>query len=325
MIHVLKLATTLSCCMIVIQKLNNITINYFQNLQPSILLDKWRFNTSQDWEILRDEFNNVSLDTISNGTLQPLSFHLSPLDYFEKRALQFIDITNDPDLTIELIVNNQPIMDSEDEKVKKQNKRAPKRKTQLDNLFALVWVPVGGFAALLSFHPILILCFGSPTLLSSYFGSPTYLLLFLICPEIPTALLSCFVPAPVPGFLAALLSFSVDGPGLLYLPSTALGIFKQVLSDQFLYCCSTSPVKTLCLFLPLGLLPNKTDCNQTFNIAFINSCPLASNHTWKEVDLSFAKCICLDAIKLNRLWQLELLDFKPVCIMKAISLTATIF
>lgn len=73
------------------------------------------------------------MDTIPDDILQTLDFHLFPLIYFEERVLRFIDVTDNPELTIEPVDNNQPIMDSEDEKLKKQNKRAAKRKAQLDN------------------------------------------------------------------------------------------------------------------------------------------------------------------------------------------------
>ena len=58
---------------------------------------------------------------------------------------------------------------------------------------------------------------------------------------------------------------------------------------------------------------------------FINSCPHAGNHAIKKVDLSFGECECPAPIKLNRSWQLELLDHKSVYIMKAIPLAAALF
>ena len=91
--------------MIAIQKLNIITINRFQNLQLNVLLDKWQFDTSQDWEVLRDNFNNVSSNTILGNILQTLSFYLFPLDYHEERAPQCVDVTNNPDLKIEEVDN----------------------------------------------------------------------------------------------------------------------------------------------------------------------------------------------------------------------------
>lgn len=60
-------------------------------------------------------------------------------------------------------------------------------------------------------------------------------------------------------------------------------------------------------------------------MTFVNSHLLAGNHIAKEVHLSFGKCGCLVPVKLNQLWQLELLDRKPVYIMEAIPLVAALF
>lgn len=57
----------------------------------------------------------------------------------------------------------------------------------------------------------------------------------------------------------------------------------------------------------------------------LNYWPLANDHTGKNVDLSFACCHCSLAIKANRSWQQELLDQKPVCMIKGILLAAAIF
>ena len=83
---VLKLATTSLRHTIAIQKFNNIIINCFQNPGPSILPNKWQFDTSQDLEILENDFDSVSLDTIPDGTLQARSFYLFLLGYLEERA-----------------------------------------------------------------------------------------------------------------------------------------------------------------------------------------------------------------------------------------------
>ena len=100
--------------------------------------NQWRFNTSQDWEVLGDNFNSVSLETIPNATLQSLSFHHSLLGYFEEEAPLFIDVTDKQELAIEPEDNNKPIMDSKDEKARKKLECAAKRKAQRDNLCAPV-------------------------------------------------------------------------------------------------------------------------------------------------------------------------------------------
>lgn len=97
---ILKLATTLLHRTIEIRKLNNIIINRLQSPQPSMPPDKWRFNTYQDWKILEDGFDSVSLNIIPDNTLQALEFYCSLLGYFKEGTLQFIDITDNPQLTI---------------------------------------------------------------------------------------------------------------------------------------------------------------------------------------------------------------------------------
>ena len=258
---VLKLATTFLRRTIVIQKLNNITINRLQSPRHSVLPDKWRFNTSQDWEVLGDNFNSVSLDIIPDNTLQALDFHLSPLDYLEKRVSRFVDVTNNSNLTIKPVDNGQPITDSKDKKVKKKNKHAAKKKAQLDNLRPPVRASIAGSAVLLLSRP----------------RSPTCLLLLPTCLGTLTALSSYFVSAPVLGSSAVWWPFLVLSPTSSHLASTAVRTFKQALSDKPLRR-STSLAESLCPFPSLGLLPNKTDCKRTFDTAFINSCSLAGNH-----------------------------------------------
>lgn len=198
-----------------------------------------------------------------------------------------------------------------------------KRKTQLDNLCALLRASAAGSAAFLLSYPAAIFCFGSLASLLSCLGSFTCLLPLLAYPRTFTTLLFCLVSASVPRSLAVLLPFFVLGPIPLYLTSITRKTFKQALSDKAL-CHSTSFAKLFCPFLPLGLLPNKTDYKRTFDKAFINSCPVAGNYVWEEVDWSFLKCGFPATTKLNRSWQLELLNFKPICIMESMPHTAAI-
>lgn len=92
-----------------------------------MLPNKWRFYTSQDWEAVKDHFDSISLDTITDATLPTLGFHFFLLDYLEERAPRFIDVTDNPDLIIKPINNDQPILNSKDEKVMKRNKRVAKK------------------------------------------------------------------------------------------------------------------------------------------------------------------------------------------------------
>ncbi len=82
---VVRLATTPLRRRIVIWKLNNIMINQLINLKSSVLSDKWQFNTSQDWEVLEDDFDSVSSETIPDAILRALGFYYS-LDYLKKGA-----------------------------------------------------------------------------------------------------------------------------------------------------------------------------------------------------------------------------------------------
>ena len=93
-----------------------------------MLPNKWRFNTSQDWKVLGDDFESVSKEIISNASLQALGFHHSLLGYLEKRVPRFVDITDNPALVIEPKDDNQSIMDSKDEKARKELEHVVKKK-----------------------------------------------------------------------------------------------------------------------------------------------------------------------------------------------------
>ena len=159
---------------------------------------------------------------------------------------------------------------------------------------------------------------GLPTPSSSCFPGPALLSLpmpaLLSRPFVPT-FLSPLVPTLLSLSVPALASCAMLGSAPTQLISSTLRTFKQALSDKPFGCQSTSPrpPEHLCLFLILGPLPEKSNCKRLFDMAFINSHPLAVNHIAEEVDLSFGKCECLTKIKLNRLWQMELLDYKPIC------------
>ncbi len=308
-------------------------INRLTNPRPSVLPDKLWFDTSQDWEVLGDDFDSVSLETIPDATLQALGFHYFPLGYLEKGAPRFVDVTDKPELAIKEPESNiGPITDSEDEKTRKVSERAAKRKARRDNLNAPMRkaLAAGSAAFLLSCPPMPGLLSG-PLIPSSSSGPlvPGLLSLPMPTPSSPPmpAPLSLPMPALSSPPMLALSSRSVLGPTPTRLTSSALKTFKQALSDESLGRQSTSPclAELLCLFPTLGPLPKKSNCKRLFDTAFINSLPLARNHTAEEVDLSFGKCRCPAPVKLNQLWQLELLDRKPVYIIEAIPLTAALF
>lgn len=99
---------------------------------------------------------------------------------------------------------------------------------------------------------------------------------------------------------------------------------------------STRSIKFFCPFSGLSTynpdnnnssynLINNNKRKQSFDTIIINSCLLVSNYNQEELDLSFTGYRCLDTVKLNQLWQLDLLDPKPICIIKAILLVAALF
>ena len=100
MITVVRLAATPLRYRMAIQKLNNIMINRPTNPQSSVLPDKWRFDASQDCNVLKDDFNSVSSKIIPNATLQAIGFYHSPLCYLEEGALRFVDVTNKLEIAI---------------------------------------------------------------------------------------------------------------------------------------------------------------------------------------------------------------------------------
>lgn len=84
-----------------------------------MLSDKWRFDTHKDLKILKDNFDSVSLNIISNTILQAVSFQFSLFGYIKKMALQFIDVIDKPNLIIELIKSGQLIIDPENKRMRK--------------------------------------------------------------------------------------------------------------------------------------------------------------------------------------------------------------
>lgn len=173
-----------------------------------------------------------------------------------------------------------------------------------------------------------------------------YLVLTLISRFRSSAiLLSSYVPTLISclGFHAILLShhtlvscrkilaFLLPFLGMLDLTllfgCSPLRTFKWSLSDESWSYISTNLAKFLCFFLALGAynLTNNNKRKWGFNTTFINSCLLANNYDPKKFDLSFSGCGYPNAVKLNRLWQLDLLDPQLVCIIEAILLAVALF
>lgn len=148
----------------------------------------------------------------------------------------------------------------------------------------------------------LLFCLGLSTPSSSYLlpdllsGPMPALLYRPVC-----TLLSCsvlvllyFVYTPTAGSLvptsvscsgtSTILSFClVLGITPTYLTSLAFRTFKWILSDKALRPHLTSPTEFLYPFLIHGALPKKSKCKRLFDIVFINSCLLTSNHAAKRL------------------------------------------
>ena len=221
-----------------------------------------------------------------SGILQALYFYCSSWGYHEEETPQFLYVTDNSDLTMEPMDNGQPITDFEDEKVRKKNEWVAKTKTQPEDLWVSVRALASNSAALLSSFPTFDFCLESPAFLLSYCRSSNCLFLLHSCFGTSTALSSCLLPALVLISLADLMMLLFLNQAHHYLGFTALSSFKQTLSNEFLYPYLTNTLKTPCLFLSLGLLPNKTDRKRIFDIEFINFCLFLGNYAWKKIDLS---------------------------------------
>lgn len=232
-------------------------INQLTNSRPRILLDKWRFNISQDWEVLKKNFSSVSSEIIQDATLRALDFHYSPLCYFEERVPWFVHVTDKSMLAIEeLKCDIEPITELENEKVKKMSEHAAKRKARRNNLYVFVLKALAASftALLLPCPPMLTVlsCYGSLTLMLYYSSIPSlssYCLVLnlsscLLFPGLSffrvSTLLSFFILAPSSSSMPAPLfppllissSCSILDLALIHLISLALKIFKRALSDK---------------------------------------------------------------------------------------------
>ena len=196
---------------IAIKKLNNIMINCLQNLRPSILPDKWRFDMIQDCETFASNFDSFSTDDITEKTLQALGFHISATGYLEKRSLRFTDVTGLQLYAKLAVVDNpsQVVTNLEENMIKKKNKHAAKRRKRLAKLCS----PLG---SLLSPYPE-----SSP--LSSPSAMPALMPAFVptivpapmpaLMPALVSVLVPAFVPAPIPALILVFMSTPVSHPG----------------------------------------------------------------------------------------------------------------
>lgn len=179
-------------------------INCFWNPRASVLPDKWRFDSSQDWETLALDFESFNTADLADETLRALGFHISVTGYLEKRSPRFTDVT-DLEMTAKLAVVNKPgqvVTDSEEEVVKKKNEHTAKKKERLPKLHTLVGSTLSPCP---KSSPFLLPCSMS-TPVPAPMPAPVTTSIF--CPGSPTISLFRHELAPIsrPGSLAVLLS-----------------------------------------------------------------------------------------------------------------------
>ncbi len=133
-----------------IKKLNNIVIAQLtMNRWPNILNDTWRFDTSANWKMLREEFETWPVDPLPDTTLIIVGMHVTKLGYLEdgppcftelpdggteesNRMLVGLDTaavipeTNDQDLP--------NLIDLEAERANKKKEKAKRRRQRKINL-----------------------------------------------------------------------------------------------------------------------------------------------------------------------------------------------
>lgn len=75
------MAPTLQARALAIRKPNNIVYSRLSNPRSNVISDKWKHDTSQDWEYLAKYFNDVSEDLIADNDLSRLDIHISAPSY----------------------------------------------------------------------------------------------------------------------------------------------------------------------------------------------------------------------------------------------------
>lgn len=75
-----------------IQKLNNIVIFYLIHLCPSVISNRWRYDTSQDLKYLAKNSNNLITALIPNKILLRLGLYILSIRYLEDGAFCFTKV-----------------------------------------------------------------------------------------------------------------------------------------------------------------------------------------------------------------------------------------
>lgn len=144
--------------------------------------------------------------------------------------------------------------------------------------------------------------------------------------------------SPLSAILGHLLSFVTSGGflsavlGRLLSPVPLAGFRALFLTSTLSYVhCFSLPSSPLFHFFlpslptPLARNPALLSGKRLFNPAFITQKPIASTQEEDELDLSFGQYSYSMSVKMNRSWQSELYDPKPVCLLEAILLLSFLF
>ena len=81
-----------------IWKLNNIVDFRLSNLRSSLISNRWKYDTTQDWEYLTKNLNGVSAELMQDEALLRLDKHISATGYQEKIASRFTKVTGDEEM-----------------------------------------------------------------------------------------------------------------------------------------------------------------------------------------------------------------------------------
>ena len=111
-----------------IRKLNNIIYSCLSNPRSSVISNRWKHDTIQDWEYLAKNLDGVSAELIEDEALLRLDMHISTTGYLEQGAPRFTEVTGDEEM-IEDSREAEMVSDSEEEN-KKKGLYVKRRKTR---------------------------------------------------------------------------------------------------------------------------------------------------------------------------------------------------
>ena len=104
----------------VIQKLNNIIYSRLNQPHLNIVTDKYRHNSSYNWEYLAKNFNIISDNPIAKNNLLKLNLHISALGYLEDGTSRFTKVIEDEDKDKKKQDDEPEVSNSKEEKRKKK-------------------------------------------------------------------------------------------------------------------------------------------------------------------------------------------------------------